>query len=209
MVPFTVCVYRKSTHTGQYQHITSSSSSSRKVAWIRALVNRAYKVCSNETLLKDELKRILDFMSWNGFPYKLSTKLIEQFKPRSDHNEINHDDLDNSTNNIPKIWIHLPYLGKYDTRLTHSFINRITQAQLSHPPLVLCRIMFCFSSFRGIKFCRFFGRLTICLGICKFYKLFWPVKGKNLEIYQRKQSALLYINVCFMAMITCFFSSPT
>ena len=25
----------------------------------------------------------------------------------------------------------------------------------------------------------FVGRLTICLGICKFYKLFWPVKGKK------------------------------
>ena len=66
--------------------------------------------------------------SWNSFPHKLSTKLIEQFKPRSDHNKINYDDLDNSTNNIPKIWIHLPCLGKYiyGTRLTQSFINRIT-----------------------------------------------------------------------------------
>ena len=41
--------------------------------------------------------------------------------------------------------------------------------------LVFCRILFCFLSFRGIKFCRFFsvfsmfsGRLTICLSICKF-----------------------------------------
>ena len=25
----------------------------------------------------------------------------------------------------------------------------------------------------------FVGRLTICSGICKFYKLFWPVKGKK------------------------------
>ena len=33
----------------------------------------------------------------------------------------------------------------------------------------------------------FVGRLTICLGICKFYKLFWPAKGKKLVIYQRKQ----------------------
>ena len=40
--------------------------------------------------------------------------------------------------------------------------------------LVFCRILFCFLSFRGIKFCRFFsvfsmfsGHLTICLSICK------------------------------------------
>ena len=44
-----------------------------------------------------------------------------------------------------------------------------------HALLVFCRILFCFLSFRGIKFCRFFsvfsmfsGRLTICLSICKF-----------------------------------------
>ena len=50
-----------------------------------------------------------------------------------------------------------------------------------HTLLFSCRLMFCFLSFRGIKFCRFFrvfsmfaGRLTMNLGICKFYKLFWP-----------------------------------
>ena len=55
-----------------------------------------------------------------------------------------------------------------------------------HTLLSFCRIMFCFLCFHDIKFCRFFrvfsmfvGRLTICLGICKFYKLFWPVKGKK------------------------------
>ena len=54
--------------------------------------------------LKDELQRILDFMTWNGILYKLSTKLIEQFKPRSHHYEINLDNLNNnSTNNISKI----------------------------------------------------------------------------------------------------------
>ena len=60
------------------------------------------------------------------------------------------------------------------------------QAQVSHPPVFLQNNYVLFSSFHGIRFCRFFrvfsmfvGRLTICLGICKFYKLFWPVKGKK------------------------------
>ena len=63
--PCSTTVYRKSAHTGQYQHI----------------VNRAHKSCSNETLLKDELQRMLDFMikSWNCFPYKLSMEVVEQF----------------------------------------------------------------------------------------------------------------------------------
>ena len=53
--PCDTTVYRKSTHSGPYQQITSFSPWSRKVAWIRSLVNRAYKIYSNETLLKDEL----------------------------------------------------------------------------------------------------------------------------------------------------------
>ena len=127
--PLGTSVYRKPTHTGQYQHISSFSPWSRKVAWIRALVNRAYKICSTETLLK-ELQHIQNFMSWNGFPRKLSLKLIEQFKPPV-KTPIDHEtQLDNShvgtNNNDPKIWIPLPYLWKYGTRLTRSFIHRIT-----------------------------------------------------------------------------------
>ena len=69
-------------------------------------------------------------MSWKGFPRKLSLKLIEQFKPPV-QTPIDHGtQVDNlhvgTNNNDPKIWIPLPYLGKYGTRLTRSFIHRIT-----------------------------------------------------------------------------------
>ena len=37
-------VYRKQTHTGQYQHFSSYTSWSRKIAWIRALIHRAHKI---------------------------------------------------------------------------------------------------------------------------------------------------------------------
>ena len=40
--PCGTTVYRKSTHTGQYQRITIFSPWLRKVAWIQALANRAY-----------------------------------------------------------------------------------------------------------------------------------------------------------------------
>jgi hypothetical protein len=123
----------KPTHTGQYQHISSFSPWSRKVAWIRALVHRAYKICNTEDLLKDELQHIKNFLSWNGFPRKLSLKLIDQFKPSttSNINVIHQDNPDTDlTNPVPKIWLPLPYLGKYGTRLTRSFIHRITPLSL-------------------------------------------------------------------------------
>ena len=86
-----------------------------------------YKICSTDNLLKEELQRIRNFTSWNGFPRKLTQKLIEQFKPAplttSDNYDVQQDNFDtDQTNNVPKIWLHLPYLGKYGTRLTRSFI---------------------------------------------------------------------------------------
>ncbi len=40
-------IYRKSTHTGQYVHLSSFTPWCRKTAWLRALVYRAHKICSN------------------------------------------------------------------------------------------------------------------------------------------------------------------
>ena len=42
-----ITIFRKSTHTGQYTHISSFIPWSVKTTWIRSLVDRAYKICSN------------------------------------------------------------------------------------------------------------------------------------------------------------------
>ena len=45
----------------------------------------------------------------------------------SNINVIHQDNPDTDlTNPVPKIWLPLPYLGKYGTRLIRSFIHRIT-----------------------------------------------------------------------------------
>ena len=73
-------VFRKKTHTGQF--IYSFTPWSYKIAWVRSLVNRAYKICSNDSLLSDEiLNNIMKCMSWNGFPKRSATELIQKFTP--------------------------------------------------------------------------------------------------------------------------------
>jgi hypothetical protein len=69
-------VFRKSKHKGQYIHLSSFTPWSYKIACIRSLVHRAYKICSNESLISDEMRKIRKFMSWNGFPKTLANKLI-------------------------------------------------------------------------------------------------------------------------------------
>ena len=108
-----ITVYRKPAHTGQYQHYSSYTPWSRKISWISALIYRAHKICSNNELLKAELSNIASFMSWNGFSQKLTRNLLTLFKP-STHNPCNTV-TDNSIiePSTIKIWIHLPFLGKY------------------------------------------------------------------------------------------------
>ncbi len=114
-------IYRKSTHTGQYRHFSSFTPWSRKVAWIRALVQRAIKICSTQQLLHLEIQNIKQFASWNGFPRWLSDKLIHSFtsqtpKPTRDNNDPVHT-----------IWIKLPFIGKKGNFLIRNCTRKISR----------------------------------------------------------------------------------
>ena len=60
-------IYYKDTHTDQYMHFSSYKPWNIKTASIKALYNRTTKICSNQKLLDDQMKKTLSFMSWNGF----------------------------------------------------------------------------------------------------------------------------------------------
>ena len=99
-------IFRKNTHTGQYIHLTGFTLWTHKIAWIRSLVNRAFKICSCKSLLSDEINNILKFMSWNGFSKNLSAKLWKKLIPNSDtSNHVNSNQSDTNTdrtNQLPK-----------------------------------------------------------------------------------------------------------
>ena len=68
-------------------------------------------------------------MSWNGFPRRLTSKLINQFNPSTPvSNDVDNEATITETNTIDdtKIWLQLPYLGKFGNRLIRSFIRKIT-----------------------------------------------------------------------------------
>ena len=114
-------IYRKSAHTGQYRHFSSFTPWSRKVAWIRALVQRAIKICSTQQLLRLEIQDIKQFASWNGFPRWLSDKLIHSFtsqtpKPTRDNNDPVHT-----------IWIKLLLIRKKGNFLIRNCTRKISR----------------------------------------------------------------------------------
>ena len=51
ITPNGTSVYCKSTHTGQYVHLSSFTPGYKKTAWLRALIHRAYKLCNNSEIL--------------------------------------------------------------------------------------------------------------------------------------------------------------
>ena len=78
----TTDIYYKDTHTGQYTHFSSYSPWRFKVAWIKALYSRAEKICSNKELSQGQIKRIREFMSWNGFPRYVGNSILRKLEKR-------------------------------------------------------------------------------------------------------------------------------
>ena len=92
---------------------------------VRLLSWHFTKICSDSSLLREELKRIAEFASWNGYPRRMVSKLIESFSPKT-------NDTANSTYNhdgqvLPTIWIHLPYIGNKGTLLIKSCTRKISR----------------------------------------------------------------------------------
>ncbi len=96
-------IYCKSTHTGQYVHLSIFTPWCRKTAWLRALVYRAHKICSNSVLLKTELQNIAQFASWNGYPRRLVNKLIESFTPKPSPDDNTTTNTETNVTEPPKI----------------------------------------------------------------------------------------------------------
>ena len=116
-------IFQKDTHTGQYIHFDSFMPWSHKTAWIRALTNRAHKICSDAQLLSQEIYNIRKFMSWNSFSEKLSLQLIKNFaSKRYTQNNVSFEEQNDSS---PKIWISLPFIGKHGTNLIRKFKRKV------------------------------------------------------------------------------------
>ena len=127
-------IYRKDTHTGQYSHFSSFEPSYSKTAchWVKSLYRRAFKICSTKSHLNNQIEIIKSFMSWNGYLKSIQNLLMKKLKTKySDSSTfvtVNEDTVDN----LPEIWIHIPYLGSRGDFLLKSCVNKV-QRFLSKP----------------------------------------------------------------------------
>ena len=95
-------LYYKTTHTGQYCNFSSQTPWKLKISWIKALHDRATKICSSNKLLNDQINRIRTFMSWNSYPKYVRNSIIKRKEKKT---AVQKDD-----ESVIKIWNRLPYL---------------------------------------------------------------------------------------------------
>ena len=125
-------VYLKNTHTGQYTHFSSFEPFSRKTAWIKSLFHRAVKICSSKKLLNKQINQLKSFMSWNGYPKQVRNLLINKLKHKCNSAASPSSQTSSTDDNLPKVWIRIPYLGKQGENLIRSCVSKIC-LQLRHP----------------------------------------------------------------------------
>ena len=81
-----------------------------KTAWVKALFQRAVKICSTEELLNQQIKKISLFMSWNGFPNYISKALLHRLKSNVRNRDVINE-INNNKENVTEIFFRLPYVG--------------------------------------------------------------------------------------------------
>ena len=117
----TTGIFYKDTHTGQYTNYNSFMPWKLKTSWVKSLYSRASKFCSSKRLLKNQIKTIEQFMSWNDFPKYIRKSLMKNIckeAPKQEKIIVNKD-------NIPTIWIRLPYIGNKGEQLLKQCIRKV------------------------------------------------------------------------------------
>ena len=101
--PDGVSIYRKDTHTAQFVNYNSYTKFNHKDAWIRSLVIRAKRLCSPNKI-KEEMKKIREFASYNAFPKWIVNTTM---KKASQRKKLDDQDEEEFTS----LSLSLPYIG--------------------------------------------------------------------------------------------------
>ena len=120
-------VFRKETNNDTYLHWRSFAPMTWKKGTLRTLIRRAYTVCSNDNLLREELRHIeKSFTEFNGYPKWLLEQTLDSFElnNKNHNNNINNENYnDTNLNGLSDKIVHalkLPYKGDHGINLIKS-----------------------------------------------------------------------------------------
>ena len=115
-------IYRKETFTGHYTDFSSFVPWNYRISWIRSLVYRTKRLCDREHL-KQGIREVKKFASWNGFPRNVHNRLINRFVNSPAKKQ---PDKEDGTDEIT-LWFNVPYIGATGENLIKSFRKKIVR----------------------------------------------------------------------------------
>ena len=92
---------------GQYMHFSSYAPWRIKTAWVKALFQRAVKICSTEELLNQQIKKISFFMWYDGFPNYISKALLHRLKSNVRNRDVINEINNNKENKLKYFSVYL------------------------------------------------------------------------------------------------------
>ena len=123
-------VYSKPTNSGQYSHFDSYAPWGHKIAWARALIDRAFRICSTSNLFQGQKTRICKILSWNGYPSYVRKKLLKQFCESAQQKK-DHPPADTKIDDeIDHLSLKIPFMGANGEKLVKTLKRKI-QSNLS------------------------------------------------------------------------------
>ena len=120
-------VFRKDTYNDLYLHWGSFSPISWKRGTLKSLISRAYMICSFQSLLEKELKRLKNiFLKKNGYPLRMINQVMKTVKETNNRETISTNQLGTlETNNDKLHFLILPYAGPKGKNIFKSMNNNI------------------------------------------------------------------------------------
>ena len=113
-------IYRKETFTGHYTDFSSFVPWNYRISWIRSLVYRTKRLCDREHI-KEGIREVKKFASWNGFPRNVRNRLINKFvNSTSNRQTEREEDPEEIT-----LWFNVPYIGATGENLIKSLRKKM------------------------------------------------------------------------------------
>ena len=69
------------------------------------MLNRALKLCSNNCLFENQVRKLKSFMSWNGFPRTIRSLLTSKLKNTPSNTCQTQNNISDENYARPKIWL--------------------------------------------------------------------------------------------------------
>ena len=108
-------IFRKKTHTGVMLNFSAIVPNSWKLGLIRGFINTAKMVCSTEDLFNQEILKLRDLFSANGYPKAFFDKALE--KCLSIFEGVTQSQVEN-TQEERKYILGIPYVGNVSREYT-------------------------------------------------------------------------------------------